>query len=113
MQVRKRQFGILSVALSLMAVAPAAGQDVACVVADPTGTPLNVRTEPNGRVVMSLANGSKVRRIGERRHAGKRWALVSSDEGELGWVFAAYLDCVPVDGDQLKSAPMRPRPSGN
>ncbi|OCP20858.1 MULTISPECIES: SH3 domain-containing protein [unclassified Ensifer] len=113
MQVRTVRIGILSGVLSLMAVAPAAGGDIACVVADPTGTPLNVRTEPNGRIVMTLANGSKVRRVGERRHGGKGWALVSSDAGELGWVFAAYLDCVPIDGDQLKSAPMRPRPSGN
>ncbi|WP_457581930.1 SH3 domain-containing protein [Ensifer canadensis] len=73
----------------------------------------NVRTEPNGRIVMTLANGSKVHRVGERRHGGKGWALVSNDAGELGWVFAAYLDCVPVVGDQLKSAPMHPRPSGN
>ncbi|WP_429129075.1 SH3 domain-containing protein [Ensifer sp. 4252] len=113
MRVRTGSIGILSVALSLMVVAPAAGQDVSCVVADPTGTPLNVRTEPNGRIVMTLANGSKVRRVGERRQAGKGWALVSSVAGELGWVFAAYLDCVPVDGDLLKSAPMHPRPSGN
>ncbi|CAN7523047.1 MULTISPECIES: hypothetical protein [Ensifer] len=34
------RIGILSVVLSLMAAAPAAGQDVACVVSDPTGTPL-------------------------------------------------------------------------
>jgi hypothetical protein len=113
MRVRAVRFGIVLSAFSLTAMAPAGGQDVACVVADPTGTPLNVRTEPSGRVVMTLSNGSKVRRVGERRHEGKGWALVASDGGALGWVFAAYLDCVPVDGDQLKSAPMRPRPSGN
>ncbi|MGH6807731.1 MAG: SH3 domain-containing protein [Ensifer adhaerens] len=113
MQGRTARIGILSGVLSLMTVAPAAGRDITCVVADPTGTPLNVRTEPNGRIVMTLADGSKVRRVGERRHAGKGWALVSSEAGELGWVFAAYRDCVPVDGDQLKSAPMRPRPTGN
>lgn len=40
MRVRTVRIGILSGVLSLMAVAPAAGGDIACVVADPTGTPL-------------------------------------------------------------------------
>lgn len=113
MQVRTFRFGVLSTLFSLIIVAPAASRDVACVVSDPTGTPLNVRMEPNGRIVMTLTNGNKVRRVGERRHQGKDWALVASGEGTLGWVFSDYLDCVAIDGGQLKSAPMRPRPSGN
>ncbi|WP_457581929.1 hypothetical protein [Ensifer canadensis] len=40
MRVRTDRIGILSVALSLTVVGPAAGQDVSCVVTDPTGTPL-------------------------------------------------------------------------
>jgi uncharacterized protein YgiM (DUF1202 family) len=113
MRVRKVRLCILSAVLSLAASAPATSQDVACVVTDPTGTPLNVRTEPNGRIVTSLTNGSKVRRVEERRYAGKGWARVSSDAGELGWVFSAYLDCVSVGGDRRKSAPMHPRPPAN
>ena len=31
-----------------------------CEVADPTGTPLNVRAKPNGRIVGKLRNGSVV-----------------------------------------------------
>src|SRR5689334_23519987 len=33
----------------------------ACVVADPTGTPLNIRTSPNGKIVGRIGNGERVR----------------------------------------------------
>jgi hypothetical protein len=31
-----------------------------CDVADPTGTPLNVRNQPNGKILFTLRNGTKV-----------------------------------------------------
>ena len=31
-----------------------------CEVADPTGTPINVRAKPNGRIVGTLRNGSVI-----------------------------------------------------
>jgi len=88
------------------AAAPAFGAD--CVVADPTGTPLNVRFEPQGPVLSVLDNGVPVQVVEERLHGGKRWAKVAANGETLGWVFAAYLDCATVD-DNSKSAPMRPR----
>ncbi|MGO4619384.1 SH3 domain-containing protein [Ensifer sp. 2YAB10] len=103
-------------AISMVVVAaggPARGAEIACTVADPTGTPLNVRDTPNGRVVMTLSNGAKAGQAGERDHSGKRWSLVANEAGPLGWVFSAYLDCVSVNRDQQKSAPMRPRPRSN
>ncbi|WP_158664935.1 SH3 domain-containing protein [Ensifer adhaerens] len=92
---------------------PARAADRDCSVADPTGTELNVRDAPNGRVLATLANGARLRQVGEREHKGKRWSLVANEKGVLGWVFSTYLDCAPADGDQLKSAPMHPRPTGN
>lgn len=38
----------------------AQAQDRRCIVTDPTGTPLNVRNVPNGRVVSTLENGTEV-----------------------------------------------------
>ena len=35
-------------------------KDVACVVADPTGTPLNVRTTTKGKIIGKLQNGTHV-----------------------------------------------------
>ena len=33
---------------------------IVCIVSDPTGTPLNVRATPNGRIIGSLSNGTRV-----------------------------------------------------
>lgn len=114
----KRSFGRLSrlaaiPALLLLTGGPARGTDIACTIADPTGTPLNIRDAPNGRVVMTLSNGTRVKRAGERNLGGKRWSLVANEAGALGWAFSAYLDCVSVNRDLQKSAPMRPRPTSN
>ncbi|HEV7304966.1 SH3 domain-containing protein [Ensifer sp.] len=99
-------------ALVLMA-SEASGAAIECTVADPTGTPLNVRDAPNGRVVATLANGTRVRETEERHLNGKRWSAVSAKAGAIGWVFSAYLDCAAIIPDEQKSAPMRPRPTGN
>ena len=66
-----------------------------CLVADPTGTPLNVRTEPNGRIVDSLRNGVMVEIIGSGSSHGKAWAYVGRADSKLplGWVFRDYLNC--------------------
>jgi hypothetical protein len=49
------------VAMSLEGWTEASAQD-RCRVMDPTGTPLNVRTTPNGNIVGTLNNGSGKRR---------------------------------------------------
>jgi hypothetical protein len=49
-----------SIAVSLGGCSEASAQD-RCRVVDPTGTPLNVRTTPNGHVVGALNNGVFVR----------------------------------------------------
>jgi hypothetical protein len=53
---------ILTCSLSLLALM--IGQPVkaerVCQVTDPTGTPLNVRDRPNGRIINALRNGREV-----------------------------------------------------
>ncbi|URK86538.1 SH3 domain-containing protein [Rhizobium sp. RCAM05350] len=78
-----------------------------CVVADPTGTPLNVRSKPQGHIVSVLDNGMTVEILEERSLGSRRWAKVAAHGDVLGWVFAGYLDCAVV-GDNRKSAPMHP-----
>lgn len=74
--------------------------DRVCVVADPTGTPLNVREEPNGRIVGTIVDGAWVLVRTRTRVSGKSWAYIhDSDEfgtvgDPLGWVFDAYLKCL-------------------
>jgi hypothetical protein len=93
----------IALALAVIAVAalPGAGsaQDPGlgtCRVADPTGTPLNVRQGPQGRVVGSLRNGSIVRIAATARdHKGQVWTQVVAGDGRhsIGWVLRAYLSC--------------------
>lgn len=66
-----------------------------CTVQDPTGTPLNVREQPNGAIYGQFRNGVKVRLIERKDHNGKAWALVErwSEDNVAGWVFDPYLKC--------------------
>jgi tetratricopeptide (TPR) repeat protein len=67
-----------------------------CRVMDPTGTPLNVRTTPNGYIVGTLNNGDQVTvldRTSDRR--GKAWVYVGNYENNkpIGWVFREFIAC--------------------
>ena len=74
--------------------------DRVCVVADPTGTPLNVREEPNGRIVGTIANGVWVLVRTQTTVGGKSWAYIHDSNkfgtvgDPLGWVFDRYLKCL-------------------
>lgn len=94
---------LLGFPLALLAtagVALACGGAPICTVADPTGTPLNIRLSPNGPVVGTARNGTELVFVEHREVEGQTWALVERfQEGELAadfegaWVFGAYLDC--------------------
>jgi Rap1a immunity proteins len=91
-------------------LAPGAATAETCVVADPTGTPLNVRKSPNGPIVGALNNDV---RVSIRGHRGD-WVNVIPDRaaGKSGWVVKKFLRCgdlgplgVPtraeIDGDLI------------
>lgn len=78
----------------------ACGGNPVCTVKDPTGTPLNIRTGPNGKILGSAGNGTKLEFVDHVEHKGKLWARVARFEadaqilaGEAGILFLAYLDC--------------------
>ena len=50
---------LLLACLLVVAIATTAAAQT-CVVDDPTGTPLNVRTSPNGAILGALYNGAVV-----------------------------------------------------
>lgn len=59
-----------------------------CIVADPTGTPLNVRSMPSkGAVVDTVRNGTVV---GVVQVQGD-WAFVRAQGGVQGWVYGPSL----------------------
>jgi uncharacterized protein YgiM (DUF1202 family) len=66
-----------------------------CTVKDPTGTPLNVRENPNGTILGTWDNGVRVRPYEEVTHNGKLWYAVErfADDNAVGWVFDPYLGC--------------------
>lgn len=70
-------------------------EPVSCTVADPTDTPLNARAAPGGEIFATLRDGTVVRALALRMHAGKPWVFVEKWSGDnaVGWVFDAYMSC--------------------
>jgi uncharacterized protein YraI len=85
--------------------------ETSCTVTDPTGTPLNVRSRPNGQIVGALHNQTRVFISGLVADArGRRWAkIVPLDEGKAGWVFREYVACEMPDG-AARATRSRPGP---
>jgi uncharacterized protein YgiM (DUF1202 family) len=69
-------------------------QAAICMVTDPTGTPLNVRRTPNGRIIGSVESGLHVNVIGTAKDAqGRRWAKIRAESGAVGWVLREFVSC--------------------
>ena len=66
-----------------------------CRVTDPTGTPLNVRDAPQGRILGKVGNGRLVQMIEtDSDRNGKTWARVGTMDGRpMGWVFREFVSC--------------------
>lgn len=89
---------ILAVAATLLlGTSDQALAQMRCTVSDPTGTPLNVRSRPNGRIVAGLHNGSRVLLWQLVYVGGQPWAKITPiGLGKAGWVFRKYLSCQPL-----------------
>jgi hypothetical protein len=85
----------LLVASFVLAVlsSPSIAGDGPCIVADPTGTPLNVRSKPNGPIVGALHNDMQVVITSSALVGAKQWVRVIPGIGKPGWVFADYVMC--------------------
>jgi hypothetical protein len=80
---------------SLVIVSTSSPAQSRCMVTDPTGTPLNVRSRPNGgSIVGALHNGTSVRvmdrEIDER---GRTWSYVVPAQGKAGWIYRHFISC--------------------
>ncbi|VEE06597.1 SH3 domain-containing protein [Neisseria animalis] len=68
-----------------------------CYVSDPTGTPLNVRAKPAGKVIAKLKNGTPVVLIDHVAYydrKGKAWIQIATpDNKKIGYVFDDYIVC--------------------
>jgi hypothetical protein len=87
---------VATAALAASLFASTAFAHAECTVADPTPTPLNVRTAPNGRVIATLDNGQSVYIIDHTLDRQSRaWVYVGDSETDkpLGWVFREFIVC--------------------
>ncbi len=91
---------IMSIAvMSVAFLIPARGDtSVVCRVADPTGTPLNIRLEPNGKIVATARNGDDIlvfRGDEKRDSRGRLWLFVAlkTSAAPDGYVIASYVRC--------------------
>ena len=69
-----------------------------CQVTDPTGTPLNVRLQPNGKIINQIRNGKNVSiQSFSSDNRGKPWVLVAiKNQGNykiLGYVLREFVSC--------------------
>jgi hypothetical protein len=90
-----RKIVTLALMISCIYATGAAAQS-RCKVMDPTGTPLNVRSTPQGNIVGTPTNGALVSIVDSSVDAaGKSWAYVArySDGAPIGWVFREFIAC--------------------
>jgi hypothetical protein len=85
-------FGAAVLVATSSELAPA---QTSCTVSNPAGTPLSVRSRPNGPIVGALHKGATVFVSTLTADAsGRRWAnIVPLQEGKAGWVFREHLTC--------------------
>ena len=85
---------LIAAAVIFLATNSAAMAQMKCTVNDPTGTPLNVRSKPNGSIVGALQNGTRVNLWKLIWVNDKPWARITPvGPGKSGWVFHTYLKC--------------------
>lgn len=88
----------LAVACLALAATPAGAAD-RCMVTDPTGTPLNVRSAPGGRTILATLPNGVTLDIGAYADdaKGKRWARIDGAKGHGeaagGWVLREFVSC--------------------
>jgi Bacterial SH3 domain len=92
------KFLALAAIVALVTSLIAATGHAECIVADPSPTPLNVRTAPApyGRIIATLDNGQLVEIIDHAADDQLRpWVYVADPETgkPIGWVFREYIVC--------------------
>lgn len=98
---------IMIVGAGHSAVFACAGGSAVCTVVDPTGSALNIRSAPNGKIIGTAKNGAKLEFIDHQTVMGKKWARVGRYDPNTGaldaisaYLYASYLDC---DADLTKA----------
>jgi Bacterial SH3 domain len=111
MTVRKiphRNIALVLAAVSLLVPFTGTASADACTVADPTGTPLNVRKRPSQHapIIGALNNGTTV----STRMSRGDWVHIVPHEasGKSGWAWREFIDCPPRPTEQSLPVPKLP-----
>ena len=94
----RKTITIAFASIAFAATAPANAATAVCVVADPTGTLLNIRMQPNGDTVARVRNGEKLLVFFEGTRTdsrGRVWyeVAMTTSAAPDGYVFAEYVRC--------------------
>ena len=90
------RFVVAAMALVVSLGSAFADEGDRCKVTDPTGTPLNVRESPNGKIVGTLADGALVAIVESKDAAnGKPWVKIvgAKTKQPISWVFREFVSC--------------------
>lgn len=97
--IKKLAFIAFATAL-LSPISAQAYVETTCFVNDPTGTPLNVRATPNGKIVYKLRNGTVIENMSEEKFfdsKGRQWTFIfhfGPENPSQGYVISKYIKCV-------------------
>ena len=85
-------------AMAVLIAGPALAEDK-CLVTDPSGTPLNVRDKPGGKILTTLPNGVTLTISDYQKDAkGREWAhlgdLKYDPKAKGGWVAKDLISCL-------------------
>ena len=88
---------LVATVLALLVAGPARAEDK-CIVTDPSGTPLNVRSAPGGKILTTLSNGVTVVIDETQKDAkGREWARIVSitadPKAKGGWIAKDLVSC--------------------
>jgi hypothetical protein len=86
---------VLAAALLLVLFTGIARAEV-CVVADPTGTPLNVRERPSQRAPIIGALNNEITVLTKMSRGDWVHIVPHKGPGKSGWVWRKFIDCLPV-----------------
>jgi hypothetical protein len=85
---------VLAAALLLVLFTGIARAEV-CVVADPTGTPLNVRARPSQRAPIIGALNNEITVLTKMSRGAWVYTVPHEAPGKSGWVWRKFIDCSP------------------
>jgi hypothetical protein len=85
---------VLAAALLLVLFTEIARAEV-CVVADPTGTPLNVRERPSQRAPIIGALNNEITVLTKMSRGAWVYTVPHEAPGKPGWVWRKFIDCSP------------------